>query len=83
MATPVHTPRINNNDDHVKLIALEVAVGEQIERGKVLGQVETDKAVVEIEAPATGVLTAIDRPVGDTVAMGARIGGVTPAGKGG
>ena len=59
MATPVHTPRINNNDDHVKLIALEVAVGEQIERGKVLGQVETDKAVVDIEADRSGIVLAI------------------------
>ena len=63
MATPVHTPRINNNDDQVKLIALEIAVGDQIERGQVLGQVETDKAVVDLEADRGGFVLAVQAEV--------------------
>ncbi|MER9067672.1 lipoyl domain-containing protein [Mesorhizobium sp. M0902] len=37
---------------------------------------ETDKAVVEIEAPVSGTLAAIDQPVGAVVPMGGRIGGI-------
>ena len=59
MATPVHVPRINNNDDEVKLIALEVAVGDHVEPAQVLAQIETDKAVVDVESPASGYVLAI------------------------
>ena len=70
MATPVHTPRINNNDDQVKLIALEIAVGDQIERGQVLGQVETDKAVVDLEADRGGFVLAVQAEVEQMVEVG-------------
>lgn len=67
MAVSVHAPRINNNDDQVKLIALDVAAGQKVTRGTVLGQVETDKAVVDIESTAEGyvlgVLAEIDQMV--------------------
>lgn len=67
MAVSVHAPRINNNDDQVKLIALDVAAGQKVARGAVLGQVETDKAVVDIESPSDGyvlgVLAEIDQMV--------------------
>lgn len=39
-----------------------------------LPEIETDKAVVEIEAPVAGTLTAIEQPVGAVVPMGGRIG---------
>ncbi|MBL8592491.1 MAG: lipoyl domain-containing protein, partial [Devosia sp.] len=42
----------------------------------VVAEIETDKAVVEIEAPASGTLSAIDQPVGAVVPMGGRIGGI-------
>ena len=54
MALPIHVPRINNNDDEVKLISLEVAKGDKVSPGQVVAQVETDKAVLDVEAPAGG-----------------------------
>ena len=50
------------------------AVGDGVSEGEVVAEIETDKAVVEIEAPASGTLTAIDQPVGAVVPMGGRIG---------
>jgi pyruvate/2-oxoglutarate dehydrogenase complex dihydrolipoamide acyltransferase (E2) component len=59
MATAIHVPRINNNDDEVKLAALAVSVGQYVTKGQVLAQVETDKAVVEVEAGSDGFVLAI------------------------
>ena len=59
MSTPVHVPRVNNNDDEVKLVELKVELGVQVSAGQVLASVETDKAVVDVEAPAAGYVIAI------------------------
>ena len=45
-------------------------VGEKIEKGELLLDVETDKAATEIEAPAAGVLSSVNVPAGDTVDVG-------------
>ncbi len=44
--------------------------GDTVEKGDVLLDVETDKVATEIEAPASGVLTSIDVPEGETVDVG-------------
>ena len=55
----VHVPRVNNNDDEVKLVYLAVHVGSHVKKGQVLAQVETDKAVVDIESVRDGFVLAI------------------------
>ena len=52
------------------------AVGDAVKAGELVAEIETDKAVVEIEAPVAGTLSAIDQPVGAVVPMGGRIGGI-------
>ena len=59
MPAPIHVPRINNNDDEVKLVELRVAVGDRVTVGQVLASVETDKAVVDIESTADGHVLAV------------------------
>lgn len=71
MALSVHVPRINNNDDEVKLVELNVAVGAEVTKGQVLGSVETDKAVVDVESPADGFVLGVRGNVGDSVTVGA------------
>jgi 2-oxoisovalerate dehydrogenase E1 component len=44
--------------------------------GEVVAEIETDKAVVEIEAPVAGRLGPIERAKGEVVPMGGRIGAV-------
>jgi 2-oxoisovalerate dehydrogenase E1 component len=57
-----------------KLVKWLKAVGDPVRSGEVVAEIETDKAVVEIEAPANGILSAIEQPVGAVVPMGGRIG---------
>jgi len=51
------------------------AEGDAVKAGELVAEIETDKAVVEIEAPAAGKL-AIELAVGTVVPMGGRIGAV-------
>lgn len=46
------------------------SVGDTVEKGELLLDVETDKAATEIPAPATGVLAIINVTVGETVDVG-------------
>lgn len=47
-----------------------VEVGQAIKRGQPLLEVETDKAVQEVESIATGVLKTIHVPAGEKVGVG-------------
>ncbi len=47
--------------------------GEQVAKGEVLMEVETDKATVEVEAPAGGTVAAITAAEGDEVPVGQTI----------
>jgi 2-oxoisovalerate dehydrogenase E1 component len=62
-----------------KLVKWLKAVGETVAAGEVVAEIETDKTVVEIEAPVAGKISAIEQPVGAVVPMGGRIGAIDPA----
>lgn len=59
-----------------KLVKWLKAVGDKVKEGDVVAEIETDKAVVEIEAPASGTLARIDQQVGAVVPMGGQIGAI-------
>jgi pyruvate dehydrogenase E2 component (dihydrolipoamide acetyltransferase) len=44
--------------------------GDRVQAGEVIAEVEAEKAVVHLEAPASGVLLRILHPAGDTVPVG-------------
>ncbi len=46
------------------LIKWEVAVGDELEEGDIIAQVETDKATMDMETPSTGFLATIIIPEG-------------------
>jgi 2-oxoisovalerate dehydrogenase E1 component len=48
--------------------------GDKVSAGDHVADIETDKAVVEIEAPANGTLAEVLAQEGAVVAMGAAIG---------
>ena len=56
MAFPLLTPRVNNNDDVVRLTKLWVDKGASIRRGLPVADIETDKSVFTIEAEQEGYL---------------------------
>lgn len=73
---PINMPFGDLTVSEGTLVKWHKAVGDVVKEGDVVAEIETDKAVVEIEAPASGTLSAIDQPVGAVVPMGGRIGGI-------
>ncbi|MFZ0137067.1 MAG: dihydrolipoamide acetyltransferase family protein [Candidatus Sulfotelmatobacter sp.] len=74
MAFSVVMPALEMAQETGKLIAWRKKEGERVSKGEPLLEVETDKAVLEVEAPADGILAGItaapgaDIPVGQTIA---------------
>jgi pyruvate dehydrogenase E2 component (dihydrolipoamide acetyltransferase) len=74
MAFSVVMPALEMAQETGKLIAWRKKEGDRVSKGEPLLDIETDKAVVEVEAPADGVLAGItategtDIPVGQTIA---------------
>jgi pyruvate dehydrogenase E2 component (dihydrolipoamide acetyltransferase) len=56
-------------------------VGDSVKSGEVVAEFEADKATVEVQAPADGVLTAQKAAVGDELTEGAVIGTLGAAGE--
>ena len=85
MAISVVMPALEMAQETGKLISWLKKEGEAVAKGEPLLEVETDKAVMEIESPADGVLAAVkvqagaEVPVGQTIAWIVRPGEVPPA----
>ncbi len=63
---PVLMPQAGQSMEEGTLIKWRVAVGDQIKKGDVIFEVETDKATMEVEATDTGRLARIVLPEGET-----------------
>lgn len=57
-----------------KVVNWRKKIGEEFTAGEIIAEVETDKAVLEVDAPAAGRLTRIVAPVGQVVKMGGLLG---------
>ena len=74
MAFSVVMPALEMAQETGKLIAWRKQEGDRVTEGEPLLDIETDKAVMEVEAPADGILAGItavagtDIPVGQTIA---------------
>jgi pyruvate dehydrogenase E2 component (dihydrolipoamide acetyltransferase) len=49
-------PDLSTTESSVKLLRWLVQIGESVERGQVIAEVETDKATMELESVATGIV---------------------------
>src|SRR5438477_2680694 len=70
MATDVILPALGMSQETGKIVQWLKAEGEQVAKGEPLAEIETDKATVEIEAPADGVLAHVAAAAGDDVPVG-------------
>lgn len=85
MAFSVVMPALEMAQETGKLVAWRKKEGESVAKGELLLEVETDKAVMEIESPADGVLAGVKVyegavvPVGQTIAWIVRPGETPPS----
>src|SRR4030095_17249434 len=73
MAISVVMPALEMAQETGKIVSWVKKEGDTVAKGEVLLEVETDKAVVEIEATADGVLAAVKSREGDVVPVGQTI----------
>src|SRR5271154_1820343 len=70
MAISVVMPALEMAQDTGKLVSWRKKSGESVAKGEILLEVETDKAVVEVEALAGGVLGGVTAQPGDVIPVG-------------
>jgi pyruvate dehydrogenase E2 component (dihydrolipoamide acetyltransferase) len=74
MAVSIVMPALEMAQETGKVISWRKREGEQVAKGEPLLEVETDKAVVEVESPGDGILSSVSAregaviPVGQTIA---------------
>jgi pyruvate dehydrogenase E2 component (dihydrolipoamide acetyltransferase) len=68
-ATEVRLPQLGKTMEEGTVIRCLVKVGDKVGRGDILFDIETDKATLEMESPATGFVKAILVEPGRTVAV--------------
>jgi pyruvate dehydrogenase E2 component (dihydrolipoamide acetyltransferase) len=73
MAVSVVMPALEMAQETGKLVSWKKKEGEKVAKGELLLEVETDKAVVEIEAQAEGILGGVTAQAGDVVPVGQTI----------
>jgi pyruvate dehydrogenase E2 component (dihydrolipoamide acetyltransferase) len=73
MATDVIMPALGVAQEKGTLLNWLKAEGHSVTKGEPLMEVETDKATVEIEAPASGTLANVTAAVGDEIPVGNKI----------
>ncbi len=67
MATEVLVPPLGQTVDTLSFVAWLKQEGEHVKQGEALYVVETDKAMLDVEAPATGILSRVTAKKGDQV----------------
>src|SRR5439155_1499155 len=70
MATEMILPVLGMAQDTGKIVQWLKREGQPVKKGEPVVEVETDKATVELEAPADGVLANVTAAEGDEVPVG-------------
>jgi pyruvate dehydrogenase E2 component (dihydrolipoamide acetyltransferase) len=81
MAHSIVMPALEMAQETGKLLAWRKKEGEAIAKGEPLLDVETDKAVVEIESPADGILAGIKAHAGAVIPVGQTIAWIVAPGE--
>ena len=63
-------PRLGLTVEDAVMMEWYKKAGDPVQVGEIIGIIEADKATVELESPATGILTEIIGEVGETYEIG-------------
>src|SRR5262245_59844261 len=81
MALSIVMPALEMAQETGKLVSWRKKEGEKVAKGELLFEVETDKAVLEIEAAGDGILGGVTAREGDVVPVGQTIAWLLAAGE--
>jgi pimeloyl-ACP methyl ester carboxylesterase len=81
VAVEIVMPRVDMDMTSGRMGRWHAAEGAHVEKGATLFEIETDKAAMEVDAPASGVLKFIAASEGDVLPVGACIGWIVAEGE--
>ena len=64
MPSEVILPRVDMDMTEGMIAAWHVSDGDEVREGMLIFEIETSKATMEIDAPASGIIRQINAPVG-------------------
>jgi pyruvate dehydrogenase E2 component (dihydrolipoamide acetyltransferase) len=70
MASAIRLPDLGTNVEECKVLSWRVKEGEAVKRGQILADIETDKAVAELESTAEGVVLQLVVKAGEVARTG-------------
>ena len=73
MATEFKMPKLGHAMEEATVVQWHVQVGGTIEKGQVLLEIETDKAVLTVESTFSGVMVSILAEPGQLLPVGATL----------
>ena len=83
MAKEIRVPALGESVTEATIAKWFKQAGEAVKADEPLVELETDKVTVEVPAPASGKLLAIDAVAGSTVNVGALLGSIEEGAAGG
>jgi pimeloyl-ACP methyl ester carboxylesterase len=81
MAHEIVMPRVDMDMTTGRMGPWRAAEGGRVVKGETLFEIETDKAAMEVDAPASGVLSFVAATEGDVLPVGACIGWIVAEGE--
>ncbi len=81
MAEPIIMPKLGFDMAEGTLISWTIEIGQEVNKGDVIAEIETDKATIEIETAVGGTVLQLIGEPGDIVAVGSPIGYVGAPGE--
>lgn len=81
MPIPITMPKLSDTMEEGVILRWYKRVGEAVQKGEVIAEVETDKADMELEAEQSGVLQEIQVPEGASAPVGAVLAILAEAGE--
>ncbi len=77
-AIEVILPKVDMDMESGAISAWKVAEGAFVKEGDIIFEMETDKSMMEVEAPGTGVIRDLARVTGEQIAVGTTVAWIDP-----
>ncbi len=74
MVQPIVMPKLGQSEEEAKIVQWRKKVGERVYKGDILFEIETDKALLEVESFQTGTLLKVLVPEGEVAPVQSTVG---------
>jgi pyruvate dehydrogenase E2 component (dihydrolipoamide acetyltransferase) len=71
-------PKVDMDMEAGTIAAWKVAEGDRVETGDILFEMETDKSLMEVESPGSGVIRDLAPVTGEPLAVGTTVAWIHP-----